>query len=88
ALYLAYFFWNKALSTLGSTRTSFLVNGQPVVTALGAIVFLGKPLSFHQVFGGLLMLSGYVLFFVPELSNKPLPLNNSLDVASNQEPLI
>ncbi len=73
ALYLAYFLWNRALSTLGSTRTSFLVNGQPIVTALGAIVFLGKPLSFHQVSGGILMLSGYVLFFAPELTGQSIP---------------
>ncbi len=85
ALYLAYFLWNRALSVLGSTRTSFLVNGQPIVTALGAIVFLGKPLSFHQVAGGLLMLSGYALFFVPEFLDKPLPLEDALDAASNGE---
>ncbi len=85
ALYLAYFFWNRALSTLGSTRTSFLVNGQPIVTALGAIAFLGKPVSFHQVSGGLLMLSGYALFFVPEFLGKPIPLENPLDVPSDSE---
>lgn len=85
ALYLAYFLWNRALSTLGSTRTSFLVNGQPIVTALGAIAFLGKPVSFHQVSGGLLMLSGYALFFVPEFLGKPIPVEDSLDVASNRE---
>jgi len=83
ALYLAYFLWNRALSTLGSTRTSFLVNGQPIVTALGAVIFLGKPLSFHQVFGGLLMLLGYALFFVPEFLDKPIPVEDSFDVASN-----
>ncbi len=65
ALYLAYFFWNRALSVLGSTRTSLLVNGQPVVTAIGAFLLLGKPLAVHQAIGGLLMLSGYVLFFYP-----------------------
>nr|WP_011265182.1 DMT family transporter [Leptospirillum ferrooxidans]AAX38535.1 ORF334 [Leptospirillum ferrooxidans] len=85
ALYLAYFLWNRALSTLGSTRTSFLVNGQPIVTALGAIGFLGKPLSFHQVFGGILMLSGYGLFFVPEFLDKPIPVEDSLDVVSNRK---
>lgn len=67
ALFLAYFLWNEAIRVLGPTEASLWVNAQPMVTAVGASLFLGEPVTLPQIGGGFLMMSGFVLFFLPIL---------------------
>lgn len=66
ALFLAYFLWNFAISSIGPTRASLWSSGQPLVTAAGAFLFLGHSLSWVQVTGGLLTLAGFWIFFGKE----------------------
>ncbi len=67
ALFLAYFLWNEAIRVLGPTEASLWANAQPMVTAVGATFFLGEPITVPQIGGGFLMMSGFVLFFLPVL---------------------
>ncbi|MHB1606017.1 MAG: DMT family transporter [Leptospirales bacterium] len=67
ALFLAYFLWNEAIRVLGPTEASLWVNAQTMVTAVGATLFLGEPITLPQVGGGFLMMGGFVLFFLPVL---------------------
>lgn len=67
ALFLAYFLWNEAIRVLGPTEASLWANAQPLVTAFGATLFLGEPITPPQIGGGVLMMSGFVLFFLPVL---------------------
>jgi drug/metabolite transporter (DMT)-like permease len=63
ALFLCYFLWNMAVSDIGPARAGLWSNGQPLVAACGSVAFLGHHLSWGQVFGGLLALGGYWIFF-------------------------
>ena len=67
ALFLAYFLWNFAIISIGPTRASLWTSGQPLVTAAGALLFLGHHLSWVQVTGGLLTLAGFWIFFGKEV---------------------
>ena len=70
ALFLSYFLWNLAVASLGPTRASLWVNGQPIVTAAGSVIFLGAHFSGLQVGGGVLAIAGFWLFFGTALRTK------------------
>jgi drug/metabolite transporter (DMT)-like permease len=50
--------WNLAVLSGGTTRVSLLLYLEPVVSVLGAVVFLGERLSLVTIAGGLLILAG------------------------------
>jgi drug/metabolite transporter (DMT)-like permease len=61
AIGLAYFFWNYAISHLGSAHTSFYSNLTPIVALLTAWLWLGETLTLTQGLGAALAISGVVL---------------------------
>jgi drug/metabolite transporter (DMT)-like permease len=50
--------WNLAVLSAGSTRVSLLLYLEPVVSVLGAVVFLGERVTVAMLAGGLLILAG------------------------------
>jgi len=50
--------WNQAVLSGGTARVSLLLYLEPVVSVLGAVVFLGERLSPVTIAGGLLVLAG------------------------------
>jgi drug/metabolite transporter (DMT)-like permease len=50
--------WNLAVLSGGTARVSLLLYLEPVVSVLGAVVFLGERLSLLTIAGGLLILAG------------------------------
>jgi drug/metabolite transporter (DMT)-like permease len=52
--------WNRAVLSGGTARVSLLLYLEPVVSVLGAVVFLGEHLSLATIAGGLLILAGVV----------------------------
>lgn len=52
---------NYALGHVKASVTSVTLLGQPIITALAALVILGEPLGLPQVLGGLLILPGIYL---------------------------
>ena len=61
AIGLAYFFWNYAISHLGSAHTSFYSNLTPIVALVTAWLWLGETLTVAQGMGAALAISGVVL---------------------------
>ncbi len=52
---------NYALGHIKASVTSVTLLGQPVITALAALIILGEPLGLPQILGGLLILPGIYL---------------------------
>ncbi len=50
--------WNLAVLAAGSTRVSLLLYLEPVVSVLGAVIFLGERVTLAVLAGGLLILAG------------------------------
>lgn len=65
ATFGAFLCYNFALTKVSASRAAVFINGVPVVTALGAWMFLGETLSLLQVGGGLLVLLGVYLSNLP-----------------------
>lgn len=58
---IGFMFWSYGVADLGPARAGQFVHLMPVFGAALSFVFLGEPLSFAQVFGAGLVLSGIVL---------------------------
>lgn len=52
--------WNRAVLSGGTARVSLLLYLEPVVSVLGAVVFLGEHLTTATIVGGALILAGVV----------------------------
>jgi len=50
--------WNRAILSGGATRISLLLYLEPVVSVLGAVIFLGERVTMVTIAGGLLILAG------------------------------
>lgn len=50
--------WNRAVLSCGTTRVSLLLYLEPIVSVLGAVVFLGERVNLVTIGGGLLILAG------------------------------
>ena len=50
--------WNRAVLSGGTTRVSLLLYLEPVVSVLGALIFLGEHVTLATIAGGLLILAG------------------------------
>lgn len=50
--------WNRAVLTGGAARVSLLLYLEPVVSVLGAVIFLGEHVTLVTMAGGLLILAG------------------------------
>jgi drug/metabolite transporter (DMT)-like permease len=50
--------WNRAILSGGATRVSLLLYLEPVVSVLGAVIFLGEQVTLVTIAGGLLILAG------------------------------
>lgn len=67
----AFLCYNYALTKIPATKASAFINGIPVVTALGAWIFLGETLTLTQLGGGVLVLFGVFLANFPAV--RPVP---------------
>jgi drug/metabolite transporter (DMT)-like permease len=52
--------WNRAVLSGGTARISLLLYLEPVVSVLGAVVFLGEHLTLVTILGGVLILAGVI----------------------------
>jgi drug/metabolite transporter (DMT)-like permease len=50
--------WNRAVLSGGATRVSMLLYLEPVVSVLGAVIFLGEQVTLATIAGGLPILAG------------------------------
>jgi len=55
---------NYALGHIPSTEASIALLSQSVFTAILATVFLGEQISFHQIVGGIIVLTGISLVYI------------------------
>ncbi len=53
--------WNRAIVRGGSTRISRLLYLEPVVSVLGAMVFLGERATAAVLAGGVLVIAGVLM---------------------------
>ncbi|NNF58723.1 MAG: DMT family transporter [Rhodothermaceae bacterium] len=58
---LAYYLWNVAVRRVGPSQTAVFSNLVPFVALLAALVVLGEPITWAQVFGGVLIIGGLVV---------------------------
>jgi drug/metabolite transporter (DMT)-like permease len=73
--------WNLAVLSAGSTRVSLLLYLEPVVSVLGAVIFLGERVTLAMLAGGLLILAG-----VAVASTRSRTCNNRVRAASAEHP--
>ena len=77
ATIIAFLCYNYALTKIPATKAAVFINGIPVVTALGAWVFLGEMLTLMQLGGGVLVLIGVFLTNFPDVRTVPKSLADS-----------
>lgn len=53
--------YNKAISEIGPSEASIYLNFIPVFTMIGAVAFLGENLTFVQIAGSILVISGVLI---------------------------
>jgi len=53
--------WYKGIENLGSTKTSIYANLPPVFGITASFLFLKETLSFLQLLGGIVIISGVIL---------------------------
>jgi drug/metabolite transporter (DMT)-like permease len=58
---VANIFWYRGIHRLGSTKTSVYANLPPVFGIFVSFLFLGETLTFLQMFGGIIILSGVII---------------------------
>ena len=68
--------WNRAVLSAGTTRVSLLLYLEPVVSVLGAVIFLGEHVTLATMAGGLLILAGVAV--AGTLGSPPGPRRNNV----------
>lgn len=58
---IALIFYNKAVNLLGASQASVFLNFLPVVTMIGAYIWLGEAITAMQIIGTVLVISGVLL---------------------------
>lgn len=59
--FIALLLYNRAVNTLGASQAAVFLNFLPVVTMVGAYVFLGDQITVAQVLGACLVIAGVLL---------------------------
>jgi drug/metabolite transporter (DMT)-like permease len=59
---LAYMFISVSIRNLGLNTTNLLANLIPLFTAVMAYILLREPFGFYKIAGGILVLTGVLLF--------------------------
>ncbi|AEW53989.1 Permease of the drug/metabolite transporter (DMT) superfamily [Bacillus cereus F837/76] len=57
-------FWNIGVQKLGATTSSIFLNFNPIFTAILAFFFLGEELTWIQIVGTMIVVTGCYLFFI------------------------
>lgn len=70
--FLGYLAYNYALTQISASKASIFLNGIPVVTAIGAWIILGERLSWLQVIGGIVAVSGVIIANIAD-ATKDIP---------------
>ena len=55
-------FWNIGVQKLGATTSGIFLNFNPIFTAILAFIFLGEELTWIQIFGTIIVVTGCYLF--------------------------
>jgi drug/metabolite transporter (DMT)-like permease len=63
--------WNRAILSGGATRVSLLLYLEPVVSVLGAVIFLGEQVTLVTIAGGLLILAGVATASIRRRARQP-----------------
>ena len=63
--------WNRAVLSGGTTRVSLLLYLEPVVSVLGALIFLGEHVTLATIAGGLLILAGVAAARIAQPPSEP-----------------
>ncbi|NBC17784.1 MAG: EamA family transporter [Bacteroidetes bacterium] len=71
---LAIAIWNSAVRKVGASQTAAYGNVTPVVGLLSGLVFLGEPVAWPQIAGGVLILAGLVIVRRYRHRRRPAPL--------------
>lgn len=58
---LAMTWWNTGVKALGPTRAAIFINIMPLVGMTFAVIFLGEPLGWREILGGVSIISGVCL---------------------------
>jgi len=58
---VAFLSWNKAVSLIGPGKAGIFLSLIPIFTTIFAIIFIGETLTWYQVIGGILAVSGIYL---------------------------
>jgi len=74
ATFLAFLFYNYALTRIAAGRAAVFINGIPVITAVAAWILLGEVLTLLQVGGGVLVLTAVFLANVGRFRVKRKPV--------------
>lgn len=77
---LAFFLYLFALQRLSSTVITSFINLVPFVSVLGARVFLGEPVSFTKLLGGILTITGVYLVSSQDTSSTQTPRTESIEL--------
>ncbi len=55
-------FWNIGVQKLGATTSGIFLNFNPIFTAILAFIFLGEELTWIQILGTIVVVTGCYLF--------------------------
>ncbi len=55
---LAYIFWYDALQTLPASQVGAFLYIEPLVTAVGAALMIGEPVTWASLLGGAIIIAG------------------------------
>lgn len=78
---LAFFLYLFALKILSSTVITSFINLVPFVSVLGARVFLGEPVSWTKLLGGILTVTGVYLVSSQDASSTPTPSREAVQAS-------
>ncbi len=56
-----YFLWYYALGRIEASKVAIFANGQPIMTTLLAVLFLGQAVSVNFIIGGIITIAGVIL---------------------------
>ena len=72
---IALVFYNRAVERLGASQASVFLNFLPVVTMVGAFMWLGETIKLSEIAGALLVIAGVILTTRAGTRKKRKPLN-------------
>ena len=72
---IALIFYNRAVDLLSASQASVFLNLMPIVTMVGAYFWLGESISFMEITGTIIVISGVMLVTQFNPKQRKLPIN-------------